>query len=234
MNIASPYPGPDTLCEACGYSLKGLSPDGGCPECGLAIEASSPSHRDGPTWHVHPGPRAAFEIATGVLLNPNGFFRRMRVDGTNVNARLFLLMTVTGIGLIWFAMAKLLFLLGGFVLPTALVEGMLIGSLLLVLSYIEALGVVYFSRRRGWRVPVKLAERVVCYSAIGWVPAVFVMAWVVLKVMDGSLDRWMQSLLGAWEAWQSMALLVLIAAVAMMGFEVLVWLGVRQVKYANS
>lgn len=81
--------------------------------------------------------------------------------------------------------------------------------------------------------PVLLAERLVCYSSIGWVPAAAVMGLALARHTDGSLDRWMSQLIGVWGPWQSIELLILIGAGAVMGFEVLVWIGVRQTKHAN-
>ncbi len=58
---------------------------------------------------------------------------------------------------------------------------------------------------------------------------------VVLMIHDrGLLDRGMTRLFGVWQTWQSIGLMVLIGSVAMLWFEVLVWIGVRQTKHANS
>ena len=103
-----------------------------------------------------------------------------------------------------------------------------------VLSYIEAVGVTYFSKRRGWRVPMKVSERIVCYCAPAWVPAAVVMGIVTNWFISGQMDRWMTRWLITWGTWQSVGLLMLIGSVAMLWFEVLVWVGVRQVKYANK
>ncbi len=224
------FPGPETLCESCGYALKGLRPEGGCPECGQPIAASSPELRTGPNWQARPTPANALRVVVGVVLKPSRFFRNMRVDGSNIPARLFLLIVAGGIGLLWF--------LGVMSLTYnrttwAMIYGLIVCDSVIVLSYIEAVGVAYFSRRRDWRVPMRLAERLVCYSSIGWVPAAGVMGLAIHLVGNGSIDRWMNRLLPAWEYWQSLALLVLVAAVAMMWFEVLVWMGVRQTKHAN-
>lgn len=232
MTLTPPaYPGPDTICEDCGYALKGLQPDGGCPECGLPIADSSPKLRTGPDWQASPGPRAAFSIVIALMLNPKSFFRGMRVDGSNTTARLFLLIVASAIGLLWYSLP---WNLSKSTPMFHLFQAVIVCDSVILLSYIEAVGVVYFARRRDWRVPFRLSERLVCYCSIGWVPAAGVMWLAIYLVGNGYVDRWMNRLLPAWEYWQSLALLVLIAAVAMMWFEVLVWLGVRQTKHANA
>jgi hypothetical protein len=203
--------------------LKGLQPDGSCPECGQSIAESSPALRV--------GPGNGGRVVIDVLRRPKVFFRTLRVDGSNVPARGFMWLIVLLIGLLW--------LIGGTAwgdrsLEVALFEAGLAMASLYLLSYIEAVGVVYFSRKRSWRVPFRLAERLVCYTSVGWIPAAIVVGWALGRFQDGSLDRWMRQLLGTWGTWQSVELLVLIGAVAMMWFEVLVWLGVRQTRYANS
>lgn len=217
------FPGPDSLCENCGYALKGLRPEGDCPECGQPIAESSPALRVGPG---RPG-----RVAIEMLLRPRVFFRTLRVDGSSVPARGFMFSIVLLIGLLW--------LIGGAVrgdqsLGVGLFEAGLAMASLYLLSYIEAVGVVYFSRKRSWRVPFRLAERLVCYASIGWIPAAIVLGWAVSHFRDGSLDRWMRQLLSTWGTWQSGELLILIGAVAMMWFEMLVWVGVRQTRYANA
>ncbi len=165
------------------------------------------------------------------MLNPKFFFRTMRIDGPNHTARLFLLLVAAGLGAVWFAVSLGVY---GYPPGAALLQEAIITSGIVALTYIEALGVTYFSRRRGWRVPWKLAERLVCYASIGWVPAAIIMGITMGFYADGRLDRWMSGLLGVWGPWQSLELLVLIGAVALLGFEMLVWVGVRQTRYANG
>lgn len=225
------FPGPDTLCESCGYALKGLSPDGGCPECGLAIAESSPTKRTGHLWQTRPGPQAAFNVVIALMLNPRYFFRTMRIDGPNLNARLFLLLVVAFIGALWFSISVSVY---GYRQDAALIQEGILTTGIVMLTYVEALGVTYFSRRRGWRVPFRLAERLVCYCSIGWVPVAIIMGITIRFYADGRLDGWMSGLLGVWGPWQSLELLVLIGAVSLLWFETLVWIGVRQTKYANG
>ncbi len=225
------FPNPDTRCEDCGYVLQGLSAEGGCPECGLAIRASSPEHRTGPLWQERPGPRAGLDILVSLIRNPKPFFRTMRVDGSNVYPRLFLLLTAMGIGVGWYIGARWVYRPGP---GPALIQTGIVVLSVVVLSYIEAVGVVYFSRRRGWRVTYRMAERIVCYCSIAWAPAAGVIGGALMLNADGGIDRAMKSLIGVWGAWQSIELMVLIGAVAMLWFEILVWIGVRQTRHANA
>jgi len=224
------FPSEDSLCEKCGYPLKGLSPDGGCPECGQPIAESSPALRTGPGKLPGALPGALLKTVIELTLRPKRFFRAMRVDGSNLWARLLMLNVVLLIGLSWWVWDVLAWSNW----QVALVKAFIVMGGLYLLSYTEAVGVVFFSRKRDWRVPFKLAERLVCYGSIGWIPAALVVGWAVARFQDGSLDRWMRHLLGTWGLWQSVELLMLVSAVALLWFEVLVWIGVRQTKYANS
>lgn len=218
------------MCEDCGYALKGLKPDGGCPECGHPIAESSPALRTGPSWQDRMTASALFQVVADLTLRPKRFFRTLRVDGTNARARMFLVLVAGLIGLGWSAMGQALYP-GG--IASRLISGALVALSVILLSYIEALGVTFFSRRRDWRVPLKLAERLVCYASIGWLPAAAAMALASWPLKDGTLERWMLGVLGIWGPWQTIALLMLVGSVAMMWFEVLVWTGVRQTKHAN-
>ncbi|MEZ6194093.1 MAG: hypothetical protein R3C45_22835 [Phycisphaerales bacterium] len=135
MNPPSTFPGPDTLCESCGYALKGLSPDGGCPECGLAIAESSPAMRTGHPWQTRPGPQAMFNLVISLMLKPRYFFRTMRIDGTNHTARLFLLLVAAGLGALWFAVAQGVY---GYPPASALLQEVILTSGIVSLTYVEA------------------------------------------------------------------------------------------------
>ena len=225
------FPSSDTLCEDCGYPLKGLQAEGDCPECGLSIQASAPTIRTGPAWQDRPGAQAGFNVLIAITLNPKHFFRTMRVDGSNRNARLFVSMIAGGIGLGWFIGSQWGYRLDT---ATAVLHAVIVTASVIGLSYIEAVGVVFFSRKRGWRVPMRLAERIVCYCSLAWVPAAGVMGVMLMLHDRGLIDRAMTGLLGTWQTWQSIGLMVLVGAVAMLWFEVLVWLGVRQTRHANA
>ncbi len=102
------------------------------------------------------------------------------------------------------------------------------------LTYIEAFGVAYFSRKRGWRVPWPLAERVACYAAIGWVPAAIILWKLNDLILDGSIKHWWPQQLGPWTLRTEVLVLTLAGGIGILWFETLVWLGVRQVRYANQ
>ncbi len=223
-----PFPGPDTLCEACGYSLQGLGADQACPECGSPVRDSDPARRVGLPWQDSISFGSWLRTVRAIVFSPASSFRHMRVDGSNRNPRLFLFTFVVLIGLLWAVVSRI----GQ--LPVISLQALAAATAVLGMTYIEALGVAYFSRRRAWRVPWRLAERIVCYASVGWVPAGLVMVTLWVLHHHGTLERWWPTQWGPWTADKAMALFVLVGTVSILGFETLVWLAVRQTRFANS
>lgn len=229
-DTAAPFPDERSLCERCGYPLKGLPPGDRCPECGTPVDDSHPRHRTGPAMHSRVTPATLLATASALVTHPAATFRRLRIDGPNLPPRLFMLTVALLTGLLWGI--GVFFLLGRSGVQ-AWLEGMLAVKAVVGLTYVEVLGVAYFSRQRGWRVPLKLAERITCYAALGWLPAAAVILVVYVADARGAFDRlWTTGAL----FWPSGRVLLycLIASVAMLGFEMLVWLGVRQARFANG
>ncbi len=225
------FPHRHALCESCGYPLVGVTARGQCPECGEAVAASSPAQRTGPAWQAHPSIRNWFAMARDLMLQPRRTFRHMDVGGSNLPPRVFLLVVVGVIVAGWWLIE---WLVRGQPGVLAWAYAMAAGKTVVVLTYVEALGVTFFSARRGWRVPFRLAERVACYAALGWLPAAAVFAKVYLLMIDGVLEQWWIRNVGMWTGDRALLILGLVGALALMGFEILVWTGVRQVRYANA
>lgn len=113
--------------------------------------------------------------------------------------------------------------------------GMVAAKAVLLMSYVEAVGVTFFSRRRGWRVPFGLAERVTGYASVGWVIAAVVLGGLSLLTGNGRAEAWVGRLFP--DFFEPDLRLLLGAAglgAAVMGFEVLVWTGVRRVRFGNT
>jgi len=173
-------------------------------------------------------PGTAARTLFGLATRPAGFFRGTSIDGSNVPPRVYVLGVACLTGLMWgvgeaWALRT--------PIPLAFGYGMVAAKLVLVCAYVEALGVAYFSRRRGWRVPLRVAERIVCYAS----PGLFLSAALLLKLRMAlatgalPLPRWFLDLPGA-----DLLLVVVPFAVAVLSFEALVWVGVRQMKFANG
>jgi hypothetical protein len=222
----------DWLCERCGYPLKGVEtrPDAHCPECGLAVDESRPHRRIGPAWQNHPSPRAWLATAAAVLGHPRDTFRTMRLDGSNLPPRLFLLSMALGVGTFWGIFTAALGTRAGLMSWAA---GMVAGKLVLVMSYIEAGGVAFFSGRRGWRVPFHTAERVTGYASVGWLLAAFILAGLNLLERGGFFDPLLDAVAGPYAEAVRPVLGLAALGLAILGFETLVWTGVRAVRFGN-
>jgi len=155
----------------------------------------------------------------------------MRVDGANVRPRMFLLSIALLVGLAWGVGEAVVLERPGFM---AWGYGMLAAKSLVILTYIEILGVWFFSNRKRWPMTLLRSERVGCYAATGWVAA-YALIWLYYAVWRlGWLDKALASSQIGDERWIVAAGFVVVAGAAMMGFETLVWIGARQVRYANS
>ncbi|MEM1445910.1 MAG: hypothetical protein AAGF84_07640 [Planctomycetota bacterium] len=222
------------LCENCGYPLSSLDEQHACPECGTPAVESDPARRIGPLWHNRPGPGAWIDIALALLTKPGRFFRDLKLGGSNVMPRLFLLSIACLVGGGW-ALSESLW--NDRHAPIAWGLGMLAAKAVLLLSYLEALGVTFFSWRRGWRVPFRLAERVVCYASFGWVPAAIGLILLNSAWQSGALADAIRPWLPAAGVFPAASLVpavfIAVGGVLILGFEAWVYVGVRHVRYAN-
>ena len=225
------FPDRDSLCEACGYPLRGVGLDQVCPECGRAVGDSDPAHRKGLPWQNAMGVVPWLRTLCLTGLRPNYGFGLLRVDQPsefqNFSDRMYLGSFAVLIGILW---ACIWWFAGlGHVWRWSAAAVLVV----IVMTYIEVLGVAYFSQSRGWRVSLALAERIGCYSAVGWVPAALFFEGVCILDLYGILARHWPTGWGIWDLKIRLFALTLAWGVSIMGFETLVWLGVRKVKFAN-
>ena len=155
----------------------------------------------------------------------------MRADGGNLLPRMYLLSVACLIGGGW-ALGELLWIERDPVLAWAL--GMLAANVVVALSYLEAGGVTFFSRRRGWRVPFRLAERVVCYASPGWFVAAGGLMYLAKLHHGEDLVPLLSAVSGSLGPQLVPAVFAAAGGLTLMGFECLVYVGGRQVRVANS
>lgn len=225
------FPHRDTLCEGCGYALVGLPADGDCPECGLPIEDSHPRHRTGPPWRNQLTLSAFIATVVALAIHPKRTFRMMSAEGTNLAPRLFLLIVVVIVVVYFTCWASFALRYGSI---DAVLFGAFAGTAVIALTYIEEIGVWYFSRRRGWRVPRAMADRVACYAGIGWVPAAAVFAWVLWGFREDVFEHMWRDLIGTSTPLPIIPILGIGFGLSVLWFEVLVYIAMRQVRFANG
>jgi hypothetical protein len=105
-----------------------------------------------------------------------------------------------------------------------------------VLTWTETLGVRFFGRRRGWRVTWPIALSVCAHASVGWAIGGVLYAWVPLTrgVMWWALDRVPEP--PASGIALSYAVMAPVAGlfIGMLVFETLVYVGVRENRFANA
>ncbi len=229
------FPREDSLCEACGYALRGLRPEQDCPECGLPVDASHPRHRPGLPWQREMSWNSFWRTWWMVVSRPRESFRRMRVgsdvwqagmSGNFYVSCLFLAGTVIAVG----ASCRL-WLRPDLPRDPGLAFVWLLISIaaLMLLTALETRGVKFFSARRGWTGAAREAAYITHYAAPGWVLASI--GWSVGWIAVNRFSTTDLTILLGYPL--SSYLNFLVFFLGLLCFEILVYLGVRQVRFAN-
>ena len=225
---ASPH---EWLCESCGYALAGLSLQDRCPECGRPAELSDPARRPGSPWQQHVGLGAIARTALGVLASPQGYWDRVIVDrGTGrsltwVHAGLTSILAIGVPGYVAKAWAPMVVFLPATV------------ALVFLLTTVESLGLRFWGRAHGSRVNKDVAWAVCGHASAGWTlgAVVSVIAWLAAGLL-GFGPRVASIQMGPWMAVSGVTLagaLLVGAVTGLMTFEILAYLGVRRMRFAN-
>lgn len=243
------------LCETCGYGLAGLPESASCPECARPIRDSLPIARAGSPWQQGPGFVAWVRSSWSVVRHPRLFFRQIRIHPHRARSLLALNLTLAAAAMVapWTGTfigdpARAARGLGGWREPltmivTPIAEVVIVALILLLLTWIEQRGVRFFSARRGWRLTNAAALQICAHASIGWIvcgtgsviflATLFAIARTFGIAPNGSFDlRPYADLTLHWS--QTIALLGLGGSyfVGMLVFELLVYTGVRECRYA--
>lgn len=126
---------------------------------------------------------------------------------------------------------------GGEVLRDVLWGGLLvlvIAGVALSLTYIEHAGIRFFGNRRGWRITPPVAWTVVGHASYGWLVSGVLVGILANPSVYLSIP-WREALL-PFVIWQVDGYTLTLVAAAFWGmivFEVVVYMGVRGMRYAN-
>ncbi len=169
------------LCESCGYQLDETREEPACPECGRPVAESLPSVRTGSPWQNRRSIRAWFSTILLVFFSPRKLFSTLRIEMRGVRELLmanlviagFLITdpwtgvlvgdparTVRGKGVVIENLVHAISLFGAV---------LLVAGVLLLLTWIECLGVRFIAARRGWRVTRAAAWQICAHASVGWI-----------------------------------------------------------------
>lgn len=230
------------LCESCGYVLEGLSFQGNCPECGAPIAHSLPERRVGSEWQKRASLRAWLRTSWSALTRPRLLFSTVVIDAASAERllRINLWAAALAIGLTYINLigyvrsSHVLAALGASLLLVALASALAYG-VLWVLTRIEFGGIQFFGARRSWRINEGVASVICAHAAVGWVLGALGM--LCISFFWGT--HWAPT-----ASWSTRSTTLVhytvwvpsIAAVFLAGlfvFEILVYIGVRECRYAN-
>ena len=234
------------LCESCGYPIGNLPREGNCPECGRAIEESLPERRVGTPWQQERGAAHWTRTVAALSLTPKDVWRNVRVQAGSSWTLLFLNCALSGFGVgVVVAFWNLVNIeeTGPWPWRRDLVDtvttvglgGFGLMFVLFALSMIEYAGIRFFGARRKWRVTHAVAMTVVGHASVGWLlaPVTLPLLWGVSgAALVGALDG------ATGLGWLGVVVAIVSGIVGplipLLAFEVLVYEGVRRMRFANS
>ncbi|MBY0311043.1 MAG: hypothetical protein K2W85_03140 [Phycisphaerales bacterium] len=236
-----PTPDPHALlCERCGYVIDGLDdgpPAPACPECGLALAESSGAKRPGSPWQRQPDYVGWLRTMRDIHLRPTKMFRALRVapeTDTRLQIVNQLLMPALVVPGFWFVMSRGSMAASPMeVLLFAVVFASMTAPVTLLLGWIEKRGVIFFAAKRGWRIPEPLARSIINHCTLTWFWAWYglVLGVLIGPVLDRQLSRVATNTLI--DAMLPVAPPLLGFIAGMLVFETLVYVAVRQCRFAN-
>lgn len=244
------------LCETCGYNIEKLPTHAACPECGEPTMNSLPEFRTGSPYQQRPRLFTWWTTNWRVLRHPRTLFRKIRIERKTGTQLLLANLLIAAVFMVdpWVAVgigdpartfrnAPLpLWLL---VYGATWVAEVLLGALvLLLLTRLEWYGMRFIAARRGWRLTPNAAWQVCCHASIGWLFVGLIpllgMAWIyIFANWFGKSPSGMLHIPGItarpipWMNVVNFGVLALGFLAGMLIFETLVYLGVRQCKFAN-
>lgn len=248
--------GSTLLCERCGYDLSAAEEQTSvCPECGETVESSLPARRNGSPWQRRHGVIPLIATAVRTLRFPHRTFRSLRIDRSGVTLQLAINCFIAS----FFIADPWVGVLAGDPVRAAhgtnyelfarvlgyLAYTVAITLSLMALSAFEVRGVLFFAKRRGWRLTPTAAWQVCAHASVGWifcgVLSLLGMATLTaLSLRTNLIPKTMvdfSPLLSMRASWHDVIGAVPFAGgylAGMLIFETLVYLGVRQCRFANA
>lgn len=225
-----------------------------CPECGTPIADSLPNRRTGSAWQQRPGFFSWVRTSYATITRPTETFRNIRIQRRTKGlwflnplvAGLLIAPSISGVlvddpARIWRGsggVSEFLAWIGSIAR-----NSLIVASVFVVLTTVEYFGIRFFARRRRWRLSRDSAEQVCAHASVGWIaagilPYLFAPAAVVMVQWFGLAEKRIDfsPVLPYASPASGVASIIGFALgllAGMTAFEWLVYLGVRQNRFAN-
>lgn len=238
--MAKPTPWKDEytlLCEKCGYVVEGLDTAEPCPECGKPIAESLPERRIGTPWQQNPRFKSLIQTWWMTLRHPKKTANNMLFEQNHTKSLRRSYWYTSGT---WIALLCVVFIIYSIASITPrhntsllvvfylilFMTCLAITPLIILLTTIEAHGLIFFSKRRESRMTKTIAVTITTHGCAGWTVMAFgggtgLFLWLIL-----SLHSTLASNASLWFG-------LICIGFGFLFFEFFAYLGLRRCKFAN-